>query len=44
MENNYELKIKDLNVKNDGLDLLNILAKNEVYQLINLRVESIQQH
>ena len=44
MEMNYELKIKDLNVKNDGLDLLNILAKNEVYQLINLRVESIQQH
>lgn len=44
MENNYELKITDLNVKNDGLDLLNILAKNEVYQLINLRVESIQQH
>ena len=44
MENNYELKIKDLNVKNDRLDLLNILAKNEVYQLINLRVESIQQH
>ena len=44
MENNYELKIKDLNVKNDRLDLLNILAKNEVYQLINLRVKSIQQH